>query len=70
MANYMKSCLLLYTDFTETIGKNGEFVFKKLKVKNAFIEKIRLVTQVHGRLHDELFISICSLNSGNNLLLK
>ena len=54
----MKSCLLLYAHFTETIRSSGEFVIKKLKVKKAFIEKIRLVIQVHGQLHEKLFITI------------
>ena len=58
MTNNMNSCLLLYADFTETIGSSVKFVIKKLKVKNAFIEKIRLVIQVHGKLHEELFITI------------
>ena len=61
----MKSYLLLYAYFTETIGSSGKFVIKKLKVKNALIEKIRLVIQVHGKLHEELFISICSIHFDN-----
>ena len=45
------------------IGSSGE----KLKVKSAFIEKIRLVIQVYGKLqlHEELFISKCSFHWDN-----
>ena len=62
MAIYMNSCLFLYAHFTETIKGSGEIVIKKLKAKNAFIEKIIFVILVHGNLHEELLISICSFH--------
>ena len=55
----MKSCLFLYAQFTLTIRSSGESIIKKLKVKNAFIEKIELSQRCYA-------ILICT----NNMLLK